>query len=328
VAWVAWVAWVARVVRAAGWLLSIRESVASSRPRDTIAVIINPISGTGGRPEVARQRIGIAAAVLKARGLDARIVLTEHAGHAPPLARAALDAGVSLVVAWGGDGTINEVATELAFRDAALGIVPSGSGNGLARELCIPFDPAAAFAVAFEGRDRVIDAGEIDGRMFFNIAGLGLDARVAHEFASNGLLRRGFRRYLTIAARELFTFEPDVHTISADGTTSRSTALLIALANGRQYGNGALIAPHARLDDGRLDVVVVAHRSAASVLMQVPLLFAGRIAALPGVTMTTAVDVEITSARPAVYHVDGEPFVGGASLKARALPRALRVRVP
>ena len=302
--------------------------MAFSRPREKIAIVINPVSGTGGRPEVARQRVAVAEQVVKTRGLAADIFLTEYAGHAPVLVQAATAAGATLVVAWGGDGTINEVATQLAFRDVSLGIIPSGSGNGLARELGIPFDAEAAFAIAFEGRERVIDAGELDGRMFFNIAGLGLDARVAHEFASNGLLRRGFRRYLTIAARELFAFEPEDHTIRADGETVRERTLLIALANGRQYGNGACIAPHARIDDGRLDVVVVSHRSAASVLLQAPMLFAGRVDMLPGVTMTTATDIEITSARPAIYHIDGEPFVGGASLKARALPRALRVRVP
>jgi YegS/Rv2252/BmrU family lipid kinase len=302
--------------------------VTVSRPREKVAIVINPISGTGGRPEVARERIAVAERVARTSGVAADIFLTEYAGHAPALVQSALAAGASLVVSWGGDGTVNEVAAQLAFRDASLGIVPSGSGNGLARELGIPFDAVAAFEVAFEGRDRLIDAGEIDGRMFFNVAGLGLDARVAHEFASNGLLRRGFRRYLSIAARELFTFEPDDHTIRADGETLRQRTLLIALANGRQYGNGACIAPRARLDDGRLDVVVIAHRPPASVLLQAPMLFAGRVDLLPGVTMTTAVDVEITSARPAVYHIDGEPFVGGALLKARALPRALRVRVP
>jgi diacylglycerol kinase (ATP) len=300
--------------------------VTASRLR--AAVIINPISGTGGRPEVARTRRAIAEQALQARAIDAAVFLTEYAGHARPLVQAAIADGVSLVVAWGGDGTVNEVASELAFRDIALGIIPSGSGNGLARELRIPFDPMAAFAVAFAGRERVIDAGELDGRMFFNIAGIGLDARVAHEFASNGLVRRGFRRYVTIAIRELFAFEPDEHTVLADGRATRTKALLIALANGRQYGNGACIAPHARIDDGRLDVVIVAHRSAAGVLLQAPMLFAGRVDALPGVVMTTATDIEITSARPVVYHVDGEPFVGGASVKARALPRALRVRVP
>ena len=293
-----------------------------------VAVIINPISGTGGRPAVARQRRQLAEDVLRTRPVDGRVHLTEYAGHAPRLVEAAVADGVSLIVAWGGDGTINEVASALAFTDITLGIIPSGSGNGLARELGIPFDPTSAFAVAFDGRDIVIDAGELDGRLFFNIAGLGLDARVAHEFATNGLVRRGFRRYVTIAVRELFAFTPDEHTILIDGRALRTTALLIALANGRQYGNGARIAPRARIDDGRLDVVIVEYRSPVSALLQAPMLFAGQVAALPGVTMTTATDVEITSARSVVYHVDGEPFVGGASLKARAVPRALRVRVP
>jgi diacylglycerol kinase (ATP) len=292
------------------------------------AVIINPISGTGGRPEVARQRIELAAAILESRGEKADLFVTEYPGHARHLVRAALSRQASLVIAWGGDGTINEVASELVFRDVTLGIIPSGSGNGLSRELRIPFDRAKAFHVAFSGRERVIDAGELDGRLFFNIGGLGLDARVAHEFASNGLVRRGFARYLEIAARELFSFVPDDHTIVADGVATQSRALLIALANGRQYGNGAIIAPRARLDDGKLDVVVVAHRSAMAILLQAPMLFAGRVGDLPRVTMTPAVTVEITSARPVLYHVDGEPFVGGASVRARARPQALRVRVP
>lgn len=301
-------------------------SVAVSTQRS--AVIINPISGTGGRPEVARRRIELAAAILESRGDKADLFVTEYAGHARQLVRAALARQASLVIAWGGDGTVNEVASELAFRDVTLGIIPSGSGNGLSRELRIPFDPAKAFHIAFSGRERLIDAGELDGRLFFNIGGLGLDARVAHEFASNGLVRRGFARYLEIAARELFSFVPDDHTIVADGVATQSRALLIALANGRQYGNGAVIAPRAKLDDGKLDVVVVGHRSPMAILLQAPMLFAGRVGDLPRVTMTPAVTVEITSARPVLYHVDGEPFVGGASVSARARPQALRVRVP
>jgi YegS/Rv2252/BmrU family lipid kinase len=291
-------------------------------------VIVNPISGTGGRRDVVRRRIDLAASVLNEHDPASALLVTEYAGHARVLTREALRQGATLVIAWGGDGTINEVACELAFGDAALGIVPSGSGNGLARELGIPFNPRAAFDIAFGGRDLVIDAGELDGRLFFNIAGLGLDARIAHEFASNGLVKRGFSRYLAIGARELFTFEPDDHTIVADGVATRTRALVIAIANARQYGNGATIAPFARIDDGKLDVVVVGYRSPWNVLWHVPMLFAGRIASLPEVKMTTATEVEITSARPVVYHVDGEPFVGGASVKARAHFRALRVRVP
>jgi YegS/Rv2252/BmrU family lipid kinase len=293
-----------------------------------VAVIINPISGTGGRAGVGQWRKARAERELSARAVDGTVVVTEHAGHAKSLVRAALAAGASLVIGWGGDGTVNEIASELAFLDVPLGVVPSGSGNGLARELRIPFEPSAAFAVALGGRERTIDAGQLDGRWFFNIAGLGLDARVAHEFAARGLVRRGFRRYVTIAVRELFAFEPDEHTILADGRTLRTRALIVALANGRQYGNGACIAPRAQIDDGRLDVVIVEQRSALAALLQAPMLFAGWIDRLPGVTTMTAQDVEITSGRTVVYHVDGEPFPGGASLKARALPRALRVRVP
>jgi diacylglycerol kinase (ATP) len=294
----------------------------------SVAVIINPISGTGGRPDVARRRIEFARGTLAARGGDVTLSVTERGGHARELARAALDKQASLVVAWGGDGTINEVASELVFRDVALGIIPSGSGNGLSRELGIPFDPAAAFRLAFDGRERVIDAGEIDGHLFFNIAGLGLDARVAHEFAANGLVRRGFARYLEIAARQLFSFSPEEHTVVVRGVGTRTRALVIAIANGRQYGNGALIAPQAQLDDGKLDVVIVGHRSPLLALLQAPLLFAGRVADVPRVTMSTAAELEITSTRPLLYHVDGEPFVGGLAVSARIRPKALRVRVP
>jgi diacylglycerol kinase (ATP) len=256
------------------------------------------------------------------------VFLTERGGHARALTEAALARGVSTVVAWGGDGTMNEVASTLAFSSAALGIVPSGSGNGLARELRIPFDPAAAFDIALRGATRAIDAGELDGRLFFNIAGIGLDARVAHEFAVNGLVRRGFRRYLEITARELMAGAGSEHTIVTDGETQRVRTLLIAIANGCQYGNGAVIAPNACLDDGRLDVVVVADRSPEMALLQAPRVFMGQIARIPGVTMRAAVEIEVTSGDPVVYHVDGEPFVGGAAVTARCRPQALNVKVP
>jgi YegS/Rv2252/BmrU family lipid kinase len=277
---------------------------------------------------VARRRAEQARGWFAARNIAGDVRLTERPGHARELTQSAIAHGASIVVAWGGDGTVNEIGSELAFRDVALGIVPSGSGNGLARELRIPFDADAAFAVVSAGRERVIDAGEFDGRLFFNIAGIGLDARVAHRFSEDGLVRRGFRRYLEITASELWRFDPDEHTIVTDGAVVRRRALLVAVANARQYGNGAIIAPRARLDDGRLDVVVVAQRSPLVALLQVPRVFLGQIERLPGVEVSDASDIEITSAQPVLYHIDGEPFVGGASVKARVRPRALRVICP
>jgi diacylglycerol kinase (ATP) len=173
-----------------------------------------------------------------------------------------------------------------------------------------------------------MDAGELDGHLFFNIAGIGLDARVAQQFAANGLVRRGFLRYLEIAVKELFTFTPHRHTIVADGAILRSRPLVIAIANARQYGNGALIAPAARIDDGLLEVVIVDYRPVWATALQVPKLFSGELAKAPGVTMRPAAELEITSEGPVVYHVDGEPFVAPACIRGRIRPRALRTRTP
>jgi len=295
----------------------------------SIAVIINPISGTGGRIDVGRARAAHAADLIASRGGDRSLVfLTERPGHARELAVAAIAHGVDTVVAWGGDGTMNEVGSALAFTGTALAMVPSGSGNGLARDLRIPFDPAAALDVARSGREIVIDAGEIGGRFFFNIAGIGLDARVAHRFAVEGLERRGFSRYMALTIRELRGYVPDQLTVTTQSSSITKRVLLVAIANGRQYGNGAIIAPTARLDDGRLDVVIVNHRSALRACLELPLVFMGRAAHVGGVTMETAESVEITSPHPVLYHLDGEPIAGTLSICAQVRPRALRIKIP
>lgn len=277
---------------------------------------------------MARQRAELAAAVLEAAGAQPEVIVTERGGHAREIARALIAQGVSTIAAWGGDGTVNEVASVVAFTGARMAIVPSGSGNGLARELRIPFDPAAALGVALGSRERLMDAGELDGHLFFNIAGIGLDAQVAHKFAANGLVRRGFARYLEITVQELMSYDPDEHTVVVDGETIRQRALLIAIANARQYGNGAVIAPEARIDDGKLDIVVIGARSALRALAQIPRVFMGQIGRVSGVTIRKTAEVEIISARPVVYHVDGEPFVGGASIRGAIRPNALYMKVP
>ena len=223
---------------------------------------------------------------------------------------------------------MNEIASAIAFTETVLALVPSGSGNGLARELGVPFDPAAALELAFSGRERTIDAGEIGERLFFNVAGVGLDARVAHRFAADGLQKRGFSRYMAITMRELASYEPDRLAINAGASTVQTSSLLVAIANGRQYGNGAVIAPHARLDDGLLDLVVVAGRSLVRACLELPFVFMGAIDRLAGVTIQRTDSVQIASPYPLVYHVDGEPIAGTLTISAKARPRALRVKVP
>lgn len=297
-------------------------------PAHSLAVIINPRSGLAG-PDAARLRASRASAFLAANGGDpSQVFLTERAGHARVLAAAAVARDVATVVAWGGDGTMNEVASALAFTGTALALVPGGSGNGLARELRIPFRPEDALAVACGHREIVIDAGEIDGRYFFNVAGVGLDARVAHRFAADTQRRRGLVRYARLTLRELWEARPEEVVLTMQGISTTRSVLLVAIANGRQYGGGAIIAPAARLDDGWLDVMVYEGRSLVRACFELPFLFMGRVMMLPGVTAQRAESIELTASRPIPYQLDGEAIGTAARLKIEIKPRALRVKTP
>jgi diacylglycerol kinase (ATP) len=292
-----------------------------------VVVIINPISGTHGRPEVTRRRTQLARDLLASARIEHEVMITERAGHAYELARAAVDRNAALVCAWGGDGTMNEVGRALAFSATALALIPAGSGNGLARELHIPFDPAAALKNALEGTDRRIDVGEIGGHLFFNAAGVGFDAQVTASFNNRPKGRRGLLSYATIAARELFSYQPEEYIVTADGETMRYSALLIAVANSRQYGNGAIVAPHAELSDGRLDLVTIHMRSPFSTLWEARRLFNGTIAKSSNVEMRRITQATIAGKRPLCVHVDGEVVTNTATtLSVRLHPAALRVR--
>jgi YegS/Rv2252/BmrU family lipid kinase len=288
------------------------------------AIIINPISG-GAKPGVARARAQLALAIVDAHGDPAEVFVTEGVGHARALAKAAVKRGARLVLAWGGDGTINEVASALIFDEVPLGIVPAGSGNGLARELGVHPRPERAIADALAARPRPMDAGEIDGRFFVNIAGIGVDAHVASKFSL--ARRRGFLGYVGITARALATYVPMQYRITSGGTRVDVRAILVTIANSAQFGNGARIAPGAHVDDGLLDLVVLEERSRAATICQLPRLFNGTVAKIRGCTIRQIRDVTIEADQPMTYHVDGEPVTGGTRLTARVHPGALRVAV-
>ena len=289
------------------------------------AVVINPAAGRRSRIPPS-DRVRLAARILGARGVDADVRLTERPGHACELAREALDAGAEIVVAWGGDGTVNEVGRMLLGSSAALGIVPVGSGNGLARALGIPGDPAAALVHALDRPARPIDAGEIDGHVFLNVAGVGLDAAVAHAFA-HAAGPRGFRQYIAIGVRGLLTYRAPACRVESDGTERACRPLLLTIANGPQWGNGARIAPDARLDDGLLDLVVVEPPSRMRAMLQAPRLFTGTIARAAGVSRVRVAAARISGDPPILFHADGEPMVSTTPvIDVRVLPAALRVR--
>jgi len=291
-----------------------------------VAVIINPISG-GARPDAARQRAQIALDAIERHGDDAEVFLTERPGHARQLAKAAAARGVRLVLAWGGDGTINEVASALAFDDVPLGIIPAGSGNGLAWELGVNANPERAIADALAATPRPMDVGELGGRLFVNMAGVGIDAYIAAQFNEPGNRRRGFLGYLRIGSRALLSYAPLQYRITADDGVISACAVLVNIANGAQYGNNARIAPGARVDDGELDLVLVEERSRLQTLLHVPKLFTGRAEAVPGLTTRRMRRGRIEAAQPMTFHVDGEPVLGGTSLDIRVHPGALRIAV-
>lgn len=292
----------------------------------SVTVIVNPRAGRGRRHDAGRARAALARRVLAAYGLEGAIRVSERPGHAGELARRALDEGATLVVAWGGDGTVNEVGAALAFTAAALGIVPAGSGNGLARMLGLPRRPAQALAIALEGRERLIDAGECDGRLFFNVAGVGVDAHIARQFTATG--RHGFASYLVLTLRELLRYEPARYQVCWDEERRSVQALLLAAANGREFGNGARIAPHAEIDDGLLDLVIVEARSTLATLCNLPRLYMGSVERARGVWVRRVKELRIEGDRPLLYHVDGEVGLAGRELAVRVRPAALRVRVP
>jgi diacylglycerol kinase family enzyme len=290
----------------------------------SIAIIINPISGAGRR-DAGRSRAELATAALSATREAGEVFVSERKGHARELAAGAVARGARLVVAWGGDGTVNEIASSIVGTPTALGIVPSGSGNGLARALGVGRDPARAIAAAVNAAPRQIDAGEIGGRLFFSIAGVGFDAHIASCF-DRDTGGRGFSGYVRLSARELFSYEAATYRLGGAESPPRR-ALLITLANASQFGNGARIAPDARVDDGVLDLVVFEEVSRIATIVGLRRLFTGTIARQRGVSIQQVASAAIDTDRPMIFHVDGEPVQGGVHLDARVLPGALRVCV-
>ena len=293
----------------------------------SVAVIINPISG-GARPGTAERRAQVALDAVERHGDRPEVFITERPGHARELARAAAAArDMRLVLAWGGDGTINEVASALVFGDVPLGIIPAGSGNGLARELGVNWQPERAIASALASEPRLVDVGEIDRRFFVNIAGIGFDAEVAAKFNRPENTSRGLRAYAALTARSFFTYRGREYRVTAEQQQLCMRALMIVIANGTEFGNRILIARGARVDDGQLDVVVVEDRPLAHTIGRVPWLVARQIHRVPQWSTRPARRVAIECDEPMMFHVDGEPVQGGTRLEARIHPGALRVCV-
>jgi YegS/Rv2252/BmrU family lipid kinase len=291
-------------------------------------VIVNPLSGRGRHEPEILAHAALAQTILRTYDIDATVRPTTAPGDAHRFARDAVEAGFDLAIAWGGDGTVNETAGALVHTNVPLAIVPAGSGNGLACDLGLPFDAAAALTIAATAPTLRIDAGRVQGSMFFNIAGIGVDAVIAARFAERGLRRRGPLGYLQLGVAELLRYRAQVYSFSIDNERSEHRAMLIAIANGRQYGNRVQIAPGARLDDGLLELVIVEQLSTLAIALRLPSLFRGTLRPGRGVTMRAVRELTVRADAPIPFHVDGEPRLSEAELNVSVLPGALLVRAP
>jgi diacylglycerol kinase (ATP) len=284
--------------------------------------IFNPRSGRNHRDPslLARCRAFIAE-----HDLDAAIAVTGHPRHATELAQRALDEGCGLVVAVGGDGTMNEVAQALVHTDAALGLIPCGSGNGLGRHLGVPGPGRGAFRTLLHGRIRKIDTGLANGLPFFNAMGVGFDAEISFRF--NHLTRRGLPAYVRTALGVYFSFKPEPFVIR-NGSSLSTRAFLVTVANSDQYGNDAVIAPGALVDDGRLDLVAIKSVNFFNVLPLTVRLFTKTIYGSPNVRHLRGGHFVIERAAPGRLHTDGETHDTGAHIEITAQPCSLKIMVP
>jgi diacylglycerol kinase family enzyme len=222
---------------------------------------------------------------------------------------------------------VREVAEGLVHSDVPFAIVPAGSGNGLAREIRVPRDPARALERAVDAPARIIDAGRIGGRVFVNVAGLGVDARVAARFNAQRATGRGLITYALATITELRRGDPVRGTFRGDGGEPLVLeAAVVAIANSGQYGNGARIAPGAALDDGLLDVVVVGAAGLASTLWRARRLYTGTVLRDPTVVHRRIARATITCSAPILFHVDGDAVQGGVALDVDVLAGALLVK--
>ena len=285
--------------------------------------IFNPHSGRNRRNPYLRD---LATAFIGEHRLDASIVTTERPRHATELAAQAVADGCNLVVAIGGDGTMNEVATALVGTPAVFGLIPCGSGNGLGRFLGIRKPDREAFRILLEGRPMPIDTGLVNGFPFFNAMGLGFEADIAVRFSRQ--TNRGLAGYIRVGLPSFFAHRPEAIKLThPDGTAELSTFTL-AVMNSDQYGNDARVAPGAKLDDGRFELISVPAVGLFAACGMLYRLGTDTFDQVKTISRFSAAEFIIERAKPGWIHTDGEPRATTSRLEITLKPKSLRVMVP
>jgi diacylglycerol kinase (ATP) len=290
--------------------------------KEKIAFIINPKSGTSNKNYLP----GLIQETINDLEFEVELFFTEYAGHASVLATDLIKKGYSKIIAVGGDGTVNEVAKSLINTNSALGIIPCGSGNGLARSLKIPLKPIDAINLINYGKVISMDYGTINKLPFFCTCGVGFDAHIGNKFATS--TKRGLFTYVKETINAYFYYRPRKYTIKIDGEKIKTKAFLVTVANAGQYGNDAYIAPQAELQDGKLDLCILNPFPKHHALNLGFRLFNKTMDRSEYINTIKGQSITIKRKKKGEVHLDGEPAIMGKKLKIKIIGLGLKVIVP
>ncbi len=297
-------------------MLSVKQD------KRSILFIINTVSGTKNKDKLP----GIIKSYTGHAFIDAEIAFTKYKGHGKDLALKAINENKDTIVVAGGDGSINEVADVLVNSNVALGIIPTGSGNGFARHLKIPRNYKKAVKIINENNTISIDTLTVNDKLCCNLAGLGFDAKIAYEFALSS--KRGFFSYLKCILKVFPNYKNALYQIIYDDKELKTNAFLITVANSSQYGNGAVIAPNAKIDDSLADICVMKKVTWLNALYIGFMLMTGLLHKTSAVKYIKAKSIEIKQSDDFPGHIDGDYFFPGKEMNIKVNPLSLKVIVP
>lgn len=290
--------------------------------KSNILFIINPISGGKDKLKIP----AIIDANLDRTKFNPNYSFTEYVGHAAEIAEEAANKNFDIIVAVGGDGTINEIAAKVMQQQKILGIIPFGSGNGLARFLKIPMDTAKSIQVLNGMNVTKIDTGTFNEKFFFNMAGMGFDAHISSVFVGNK--KRGLSGYVKLGLKEMLDYKPQTYHLLIDGVHYTREAFVVSVANSSQYGNNAHVSPHASVTDGLLDICIIK----SFPLYKIPLLAWYMMSATTDksdmVEIIKGKNINITRVDDGAIHIDGEPYFMGREIAVSIVPLSLNIIVP
>lgn len=288
-----------------------------------IGFIVNPIAGKKKGKNLAHE----ISEIMGTKGFGYSVKITEKPGHASELAKSFIQDDFDIVVSVGGDGTLGEVARELINAEAALGIIPAGSGNGLARHIKISFDLKKSIDTILYGDIVSIDTCLLNNKPFFSMAGIGFDAYVAHQFSE--MKGRGLINYIRAISKNYFTYQPQRYKLICNEKVYAGKMLFLSMANSNQFGYNASIAPDASLTDGMIDVCLLRKIPWYKAIHYTPQLFNGKLKNSRYLDIIKTNELVVYLKRPEFIHLDGDPVTDNSlELKVKVIPQSLNLCFP